>query len=246
MDTTQYIALSNQMALRRRMDTIANNLANMNTIGFRREQLMFQEYLTEMDDVAMDPMAEVSFVQDYGMSRDLTQGEFITTGNPLDAAISGDGFFTLEDPATGERRYSRNGGFKIGVDGVLTNNAGARVLDTSGAPITIAQDATDVTITSEGSISASGELIARLDIVTFPNQNAMKKVGDGMYSADEDPIPAQDYSLLAGTLEGSNVNGITEITDMIEVMRAYQSTGKFLENYEQMRSQSIEKLARVQ
>ncbi|RMF12631.1 MAG: flagellar hook-basal body complex protein, partial [Alphaproteobacteria bacterium] len=106
MDTTLYVGLSHQMAMRRNMDILANNVANMNTTAFKKENVIFQEYLVEMDDTSVPTARMVAYVHDTALIRDFSEGEFKATGNPLDFALSGKNFFRVALP-DGTERYTR-------------------------------------------------------------------------------------------------------------------------------------------
>jgi flagellar basal-body rod protein FlgF len=246
MDTTLYVGLSHQAALRRNMDLIANNIANLNTTAYRREQVIFQEYLVDIANSASRDTREVAFVEDYGVARDLTQGPLTPTGNPLDVAIEGKGYFSVQNDDATDPFYTRNGRFVISPDGYLSLTSGHKVLDTSGQPIPIGPEDADINIAPDGTIASSQGPIAQINVVSFDDERLLQKVGDNLYSSEQGSIPADEFQLQNGMLEASNVNGISEMTQMIEVLRTYQSTSKMLDRYQDLRSRGIERLGRVQ
>lgn len=244
MDTTLYVSLSHQVATRRKLDLIANNIANVNTTAFRREGVRFDEYLVGMKD-AEDPLGgDVSYVHDYGVLRDFVDGAPIPTGNDLDLAIQGPGFFMVE-ATDGETRYTRNGHFKLNDLGEMSTSNGSRVLSPEGNPITIPVTETEIVIASDGSISGSTGPLGNLALVEFQNRQELKKIGESQYSSDEEPTPSETSDVKQGFVESSNVNAVAEITDMIKVMRSYQTTAKLMEDYQKMRGSAISRLAKV-
>ncbi|MEM9287888.1 MAG: flagellar basal-body rod protein FlgF [Pseudomonadota bacterium] len=246
MDTTLYVALSHQAAMRRSLDLIANNIANMNTTAFRREQVMFQDYVIELDRLDVDDMKDVAFVQDYGVARDFRQGRLQQTGNPLDLAISGSGFFEVQNPETGTINYSRNGSLKITEQGTLATNTGQEVLSAGGGPIEIPADASKIDIAADGTVSTNQGVAGRIRLVTFDNEQLLEKVGDTLFSSEEQPIDAEEATLVSGMIEGSNVQPLVEMTNMMKVMRSYQSVNNTIEKYQEMRVSSMRNLGRVQ
>src|SRR5690606_22844031 len=141
MENALLIGLSRQMAMSRDMATIANNLANMNTTAYKSEAMLFEQYL--MPDASEDSLdKQITFVQDVGQHRDMRDGALQTTGNPLDVAIAGEGFFRVETEAG--VLYTRNGHFNLNAEGQLVTSAGEPVLTDAGAAITFANDETGI------------------------------------------------------------------------------------------------------
>lgn len=246
MDTTLYVSLSHQTAMRRSLDLIANNIANMNTTAFRREQVMFQDYVVDLNRLDNDDMKEVAFVQDYGVARDFSQGKMVATGNPLDVAISGAGFLEVEDPVTGEVNYTRNGSLKISEEGVLATNTGQNIRSTGGGTLDIPNTSKNIAIAADGTVSTDQGVVGRIAVVSFENEQLLAKIGDTLFSSEEAPFEAEGASLVSGMIEGSNVQPLVEMTNMMKVMRSYQSVNGLTEKYEEMRTQSMRSLGRVQ
>ena len=145
MENAGYIALSRQMTLRREMDVIANNMANLNTPAYKGESMLFVEYLETTDSGE-----KMSFVQDIALVRNLTEGQMTATDNPLDTAISGDAYYEVETPLGA--RYTRNGAFRLNADNELVTVSGDKVLDEGGNPIVLPPNSRDVTITRDGTV----------------------------------------------------------------------------------------------
>ncbi len=236
------VGLSAQQVLRQRMDTTANNLANMTTTGFKTEKLVMRP-LSERPAAASDTPAEISFVDSWRLQRDFSTGPIAQTGNPLDAAIEGEGFFTVQTPEG--VAYTRDGRFTLGPGGQLVTRQGFPVLS-GGGPLVLDPAVGDVEIGADGGVLQAGVPVGRFDVATFANPTALEKMGDNLWKAtDEPPQAAQGVRVVGRALEGSNVNAIAEITQMIGVSRAYESISKMIVQADDLRSASIEKLARV-
>lgn len=222
MDNSVYIMLSRETALFRKMDTVANNIANMNTTGYQAEKMMFRDYL--VDDGNKRKMA---FTQDARSFHDVQPGSLDVTGNPFDVAVSGDGYFAVQTPAG--TRYTRAGNFQLDGNGQLTTVAGFPVLDQGGQPIQFDAEDKDVAISDNGTILVNGEERTQLNVVEFANREKLVPEGNTMFRADEAPLPPTNSRVMHGVLEKSNVEPIREIVEMTEVNRAVGSTAKFIE-----------------
>ncbi len=241
MENALLIGLSRQMTLQHKMGVIANNMANVNTAGYKRDELLFEEHLmpvARMSD-ATPQDARLSFVLDPSMYRNFEQGGFVQTGNDLDVAISGDAWFVVQTPK-GDR-YTRNGEFKINADGQLTMASGDPVLG-EGGPITFAQGETGIEIASDGTISTNLGQRGKLRLVHFADNDVLKKEGALMFSTDTAPQAAEDATVAQGIIENSNVQPVVELTRMIETVRAYTSISQILERTQQLRQDAIERL----
>lgn len=223
MESSSYIALSRQATLRREMSMVSQNLANLETPAYRGERMMFVEHLNQTQP---GEAGELSFVQDIGTVRDLQEGPMTRTENPLDLAISGSAYFKVE--TEDGARYTRNGAFQLNEAGEIVNAAGSPVLDANGNPIAVPATAARIEIAGDGTISTEEGRIGRLQLVSFDNEQALKKRADGLYQAGEDQqeLPADESTVMQGMLEGSNVQGVTEMTRMIDLVRSYQSASK--------------------
>mgnify|MGYP000389153650 CR=1 FL=1 len=244
MDTKILVSLSHQVAMRRQMDIIANNIANMNTTAYKRESIMFNEYLSDTGGSLPKSFRKVSFVQEAGIARQMTNGELTTTGNVLDVAIEGDGMFKVRK-TDGEIAYTRNGHLALNGDNVLITTNGHEILDDGDAPIQFPPNADGFKIAEDGTVSAKevGE-IGKLAVLQFQNYGAMKKIGDNLYSAEEEPELSEEYRLAQGMLETSNVSAVLEVTNMIHLSRAYAQTSNLIEQVQQTQSQAINKLTK--
>ncbi|MBK1697722.1 flagellar basal-body rod protein FlgF [Rhodovibrio salinarum] len=227
MESTNYIALSRQASLRRELDLVANNMANLNTPAYQGESMMFVEYL---EDTQRGKTGEMSFVQDISTVRDLKEGPMKRTENPLDLAISGRGYFTIE--TDDGPRYTRNGAFQLNEEGQIVNKANQPVLDGNGNPIEVPDDAQSIEISEDGTIATEVGQIAQLEPVTFENEQLLMKRANGLFEAREEQVaePAEGARIMQGTLESSNVEGVVEMTRLINLTRSYSSANKFSES----------------
>jgi flagellar basal-body rod protein FlgF len=236
MENSLTIALARQGVLGRQMDVIATNLANVNTAAFKAENMIFKEVLEETAEGEF-----ISMVHDVSFMRDMNEGPMMGTNSPLDMAIRGEGYFVV-DTADGPR-YTRHGVFQISDQGQLVTTEGNPVLGGAGAPIPIPAGTEIITVARDGTISADAAEVGKIQVVRFDNEQALKKVGSGLYDAeDQPPLPGDDYEMLQGMVEGSNVQGVTEMTRMIDVVRSYQAAGRLAETEHQRILDAIEAL----
>lgn len=239
MENSIYVALSRQMALRRQLDVTSNNIANMNTTGYKNQRMLFTEFLEKPG-----MHEKVSFVQDRAVVRDLSVGAMTQTGNPMDLALTGHGYFTV-DTASGPR-YTRAGNFQLNDQRQMVDGSGLPVLADNGQPITIPNGTSAVKVSGDGTVSTELGPVAKLNIVTFKNEQLMTEVGAGLYVSDEEPQPAPTETKVAqGLLEGSNVKPVVEMTQMIEIQRNYMSAQKVVENEHERIRAMIQKLGRT-
>lgn len=243
MDNASLITLSYQLAAFRAMDVVANNIANVNTPGFKRESAKFEELVQQLKPAEGDTRTQtISFVRDAGIARDLSGGRIESTGSPFDLAINGNGYFAVQ--TQGGERYTRNGHFTLNADGIIVTSDGDPVLG-DGGPVTIAVDDGDISFGRDGTISGKQGQIAKLRLVNFADERGMRKEGASLYSTSQAAAPAVDAVVQQGMLESSNVQPVLEISRMIEVMRSYDATSTLAKSTEDMKRQAIQKLAAV-
>lgn len=216
MDNALYVNLSRQTALMRELSTIATNIANMNTSGFRREASVFSEYIKAVDG----PVGSLSMTAARSRYADASQGVLTQTNGMFDVAIEGDGYFQVETPFG--QRLTRAGAFTPNPQNELVTMEGYRVLNAAGGPVFIPPDARNVSIAPDGSLSADGRLIDQLGMATIDNPGALRRAAGTLLEAVEPVRPATDARIVQGFLESSNVNAIAEVSRMIEVQRAYE------------------------
>ncbi len=240
MENALLVGLSAQMALRRNMEIIANNLANTSTAGFKRETPVFEELLVPVtgDNAAT---SEISFVRDWGVLRDFNPGALDQTGAPLDVAVEGSGFLVVRTQA-GER-YTRDGHLKLDATGRIVTSDGDTVMS-DGGEITIPAGETSIKIAQDGTVSTAQGIAGKLRVVSFPPA-ALSKEGKNLYSATASPTPATNARVLQGMIERSNVEAVTEMTKMIEVLRAYQHSSETLNATDDLIRRAVQRLGEV-
>ncbi len=244
MDSTLYIALSHQAAVQRRMDVVANNIANMNTTAFQKESVMFQEFLVELEGVDSPVGNTVSMTREYGVAFNFRPGDLEPTGNTLDVAINGPGYIAVQN-GVGETLYTRNGHFSINENGELITSNGDLVLEIGGGTITITPQDTNITINEDGAIESDIGALGTLSLYEFADRQSLERAGNSLYRANAAPIAPVESKIAQGMLETSNVRAVEEMTEMLQIMRNYQSVANILDNYQTMRSRSISALGRV-
>ena len=244
MDNALRIGLSRQMALKTRMNVIANNLANINTAGFKRDTVHMEEFrmpVAQMTELRGRDKA-LSYVHDRAVLNNMSAGSMKQSGNELDVAINGKGWFSVDTPS-GER-YTRNGEFKLNNEGTLVTNDGFPVLG-SGGPISFGPNETQITIARDGTISSSEGVKGQIRVVTFNEEQNLNKEGFNLFKTDEQPTPVEQPNLIQGMVEGSNVKPVLELTTMIETTRAYVNQAQLLKKSEELKTDAMNKLAQV-
>ncbi len=252
MENTLLVGLSRQMTLERQMDVVANNVANINTNGFKADRSLFEEFLNSgaHEDNFARPDRRVSFVQDRGTFRDFAVGNTEMTKNPLDVAIDGGGFLTVQTPA-GER-YTKDGGLQINNQGQLVTAAGNPVLGTSG-PIVFQPTDHDISIAADGNITVvegtgrTDSVRGKLRLASFADAQKLVKDGNNLFSAGPGAVAQPDSvsKVRQGFIEKSNVNSVTEMSRMIEITRTYTQISALLSQQSDLHKSAIEKLADV-
>jgi flagellar basal-body rod protein FlgF len=232
------------MAVQRQMDVIANNLANASTPGFKGEEMLFSQYLVRPTGNS-SPLA---FVEDSGTARDLRQGPISKTNNPLDLAISGQGYFALQTPLGA--RYTRNGHFQLDSQGEIVSTDGYPLISASGQPIVVPQGGGGVTVAPDGTVSAGQPgttqqaTIGTVQLVDFAVPQAVTPAANGLWVTDQTPQPAT-ATVQQGMLEGSNVQPVVELTRMLSISRESGMVTSFLTEEDQRRDNAIDKLSQV-
>jgi flagellar basal-body rod protein FlgF/flagellar basal-body rod protein FlgG len=253
MENSLLVGLSRQVALARELDIVSNNIANMNTTGYKADTAVFQEYLMPRarENRFQTGDREVRFVQDRATRHDFSQGPIQQTGNPLDVAIDGDAFLVVQT-SRGER-YTRNGALQINAAGQLVTPDGSPVLGENG-PIVFQPLDRNVAISADGRVSVNEgagsrteSLRGKIRLVGFAQRGRLEKEGTNTLAAPAGvaPQPAPASKLVQGAIEKSNVNGVVEMTRMIEVTRTYTNVANILQQQSDLRRSAIEKLSEV-
>ena len=252
MENASLVGLSRQIALQRELDVVANNVANLNTTGYKADNVVFHEHLMPVAraNAFRVPDRQLSFVQDRATWLDLAQGPVQQTGNPLDIAISDNAFLTVQTPR-GER-YTRNGALQINNAGQLVTSEGLPVIGQNG-PIVFQSNDRNVSISTDGTISVregnntTDSLRGKLRLASFDQPQRLQKDGTSTYmmpAGMQAQTPAT-VRIVQGTIEKSNVRGVVEMTRMVEVTRTYTQVASMLQQQADMRRSAIEKLAEV-
>lgn len=239
-----FLALSGATVQERRLEMIANNLANLNTTGFKREIALFDAWVP--NGVAKTIGPQYGLLR--GIATDFSSGPLRRTGAPLDIAIEGEGFFVVQTPQG--NRFTRDGHFTLDAEGRLVTQKGMPVLGTGGG---ITLPAGSVSIDPEGRVSVRGTEVGAqpievdtLQVVRFEDPSRLRKVGDGLLSAGEIfPAGFPEARLLQGALEGSNVDPIQEMVSMIEVLRLYEAAQKAIQISDDLASKAANDLAKL-
>jgi flagellar basal-body rod protein FlgF len=252
MENTLLVGLSRQMVLERQMDVVANNVANINTNGFKADRSLFEEYLRSPahEDNFQRSDRRVSFVQDRASFHDFATGNTEQTKNPLDVSIDGGGFIAVQTPA-GER-YTRDGGLQINNLGQLVTAGGNPVMGTSG-PIVFQPTDKQINIAADGNVTVlegtgrTDSVRGKLRLVSFADAQKLIKDGSNLFSAGQGVAPQPDTTsrVRQGFIEKSNVNSVTEMSRMIEITRTYTQISALLQQQSDLHKSAIEKLADV-
>ncbi|MFP7569299.1 flagellar hook-basal body complex protein [Marivita sp. S2033] len=222
MENASYVTLTRQSGLMREMETIAHNIANAATTGFRQQGLVFSEYIQ-----ALDGSDSLSMAAARVKKTSTAQGVLTQTGNALDFAIEGSGYFQLETPDG--LRLTRSGAFNMDATGDIVNSDGYRVLDSGGAPINVPAGGGDVSVAPDGTVSLGDRLLGQLGIVEPEVGADLERESGVLFKTEAAVAPSEDGKILQGHLEGSNVDAISQLTRMIEVQRAYEMGQKLLD-----------------
>lgn len=272
-----WVPLSGQIAQQRKVETIANNIANANTSGFKKDRLAFKEHLTALTkgsdtidlprkewspkDFYKTQGGENAFVKVDGSYTNFEQGPLTPTNNPLDLALFGKGFFELHTPSG--IRFSRKGNFSISKDGELVTLQGFKVLARvqSTEPSTPEQlsnsdtirnrfikinSKNKLSISREGDIFSGNQKVASLSIIEFKDLQAIRKQGSSLYINNSlENIKRQSISTTVnqGFMEGSNVNAIKEMSELINAHRHFENIQKAVNAYDQLSGRIVNDIA---
>ena len=242
MFTASLVLLSDQMAMQRSVDVVANNIANGSTTGFKREGIQFNTYLSQPST-----KQSTSFVYDRATYRDTDPGTISSTGNPLDLAIQGAGYFQVQTPQG--TQYTRNGAFRTDNQGQLVTSSGLPVLSDAGQPVTLPEDVRDITISGDGFITAqvgtgsSRAQLGKIGVVSFANDQQVIPAGNGLLSTTQAPTPVTGNAIVQGAIEESNVKPVSEITDLIRLQRAYEQASNLIGSENTRLTEAIDKLS---
>ena len=256
MSGSIYMAATGALAYERRLQILSNNLANVNTVGFKKDRGRFQAY--SLSDATHNKELPLyggrsqapAYWMQYSSYTDFSTGEMKKTGSPFDLAISGRGFFCVQTPDG--VRYTRRGDFTVDKDEVLVTQEGFPVLG-QGGQIQIkmakpSEDKRELSVSEDGFVTVDGSQVDRLRIVDFTDTSGLEKAGHNFYRAvnpnaleDMD----EDFRVSQGFLELSNVDVVRMMTEMIEVLRGYESYQKTIRSIDDMNARMINEVGRT-
>ncbi|SEL54314.1 flagellar basal-body rod protein FlgF [Roseovarius azorensis] len=237
MENAGYTTLSRQSGLLREMQLVANNIANAATTGYRQEGLIFSEFVKRAEGGESLSMARGNV-----RNTSMMQGPLTRTGGALDMAIEGDGFFLIETPQ-GER-LTRAGSFSLSAGGDLVTNDGFRVLDAGGVPIFVPPDASDLGLSTDGTLGSQGRPLAQIGLVQPVEKTDLIREDGVMFRTRGGIEPVENPRILQGFLEGANVDPISQIARMVEVQRAYEMGQSFLDSENERVMTALDTLTR--
>ena len=216
----------------------------MNTTAYKGERMMFVEHLTRSKSDNFISDQKLAFVRDVASYRNTDIGPIEQTNNPLDVAIHGEGYFVVQGP-NDDRQYTRNGNFRLDNTGQLVTQAGQPVLTDAETPIFFAPEDTTITISGSGTVSTENGEVGKLAIVRFENDMDLQRAANGVYTTDQPEIFVEEPQVVQSALEGSNVEGILEMTRMIEVSRSYTQAKDLIDKEDERIRKAINELAKV-
>ena len=243
-----YTAATSMQVQMNKMDVITNNMANADTIGYKKDSMVQESFSSRLakriDEIGDTKIGAMNV--GVGTSRVVTnfsQGTLKSTGGDLDIAIEGDGFFVVSTDR-GER-YTRMGDFSLNAEGTLIDANGDAVLDSDGNEITMPSGGS-ISIGTNGTISVNGESIATLKVVSFENQNFLEKEGEGLYKL-LDGATEKEFtgSVRQGYTEGSNVNIVKEMVNMISLNRNYEANQKVIQTHDSLMDKAVNDVGRL-
>lgn len=237
MQPSLYVSLSGQMALMRRLETLAHNVANVTTAGFRAEEIKFDALLSQRTE---SPTAFVSGGSTY-ISRQT--GQVVRTENPLDVAVTGDAWLAFQGPDGPV--YTRDGRMTMTPEGELRTLNGHPVLDVGGAPIQLNPNGGTPAIASDGTITQGQQQMGALGLFTIPEQANLVRFGNSGVLPDVAAEPALDFTrvgVLQGFMEQANVNPVSEISRLIQIQRSFDSISNAMTKSEDTLSSAVRTL----
>ena len=257
-----YIAASAGIKQSKKMEVIAQNLANVNSTGYKKDRLAFKELMPPFPpDAGMEASKNalltpnksnknVSYVAVTDQYTDHKPGIFKQTNSEMDMALDGPGYFSVS--TTEGTRYTRNGNFRLDTQNRLVNQNEQPVLNEQGEPIVINAQGSDISIDANGNIFAGTGLgnqnIGKIKLVNFENKQTLEKIGDGLFyqsDTEAEELPINNTKLRQGFLEGSNVTAVDEMTNMISTLRLFETYQKMIQSIDNMDDQAVNSIGRV-
>lgn len=241
MQPATTVALSRLVAQQRALDVTATNVANQGTPGFQAQHALFSDWLNRQVRTEPPPGGRtVAYVQDRATFRDQQAGPLEHTGNPLDLALNGGGYFTV-DTANGVR-LTRAGRFGLTADGTVADSEGHALRDTNGQPLRVSPTDRQITVTADGVVSTENGRVGQVAVVRPNDPSRVKAEGDRLLRADEGATPVDKPRVVQGAVEGSNVKPIQEMTRMMDALREFQFASQFVQAEGDRQMKAVDKL----
>lgn len=244
MELTSYVALSYLTAQQRALEVTANNLANAGTAGFKAERTLFSDWLSSQRGTdGSHGTKPVAFVQDRATYRDFAEGPLQQTGNPLDLAIAGDGFFTV-DTARGPR-LTRAGRFTPQPDGRITDGNGNPLLDSTGQPLRLSPADVTLNVSADGTLESENGRIGKIGVVQPADTARMQAEGSTNLRSDSATAQVEQPRIIQGSVEESNVQPILEMSRMMSGLRSFEFTAQLVQKESDREQSAIDKLTQT-
>jgi flagellar basal-body rod protein FlgF len=245
MDNNTSIALSRMTTQQRAIDVIANNIANASTAGYRAERMVFADFLVSQPRLGTPPGGkQMYFTEDRATYREQTEGTIRHTGNPLDLAIGGAGYFQVQTAAG--PRLTRAGRFGLLPDGTIADESGNALLNTAGQPMKVGVADTILSVGGDGSLSSQNGPLGRIGIVTPTDLYRLVGEGNRLLRADTPLTPTPAPKVVQGAVEDSDVQPVTELVKMMTAQRDFQFVTQYVEAEGQREQNAIDKIATPQ
>jgi flagellar basal-body rod protein FlgF len=242
MDNATSITLSRLVAQSRAMDVIAGNLANMSSPGYRAERVVFADWLSPQNGTSIvHGDRQLAFTQDRATYRDRAEGTLTHTGNPLDLALSGDGYFTVSTPSG--TRLTRAGRFTLQSDGTVADEAGNALLDANSQKLHVAAADTQLTVSADGALASQNGPIGKIAVVQPNDPNRMQAEGGRLFNPGGPTTSVTTPKMVQGAVEDSNVQPMAELVRMMSTERDFQFATQFVEQEGQRQQSAIDKIA---
>lgn len=229
------VALSLQKVLQHDLEVTTDNIAQINTPGALKQQLIFSKFLNKTGQVA--------FVEDKVSIKDMMPGPAEYTNDPYHMANTGTGFFAVETPFG--RRYTLNGAFRSDAEGQIVTQEGYPVLNENGSPITIPIDEGEFAVSPDGTLSNQNGVIDRIGVFDFANPYSLQRTEGTFFTSTDEPLPSENIAVMQGYLTGSNVNPVEETTRLIWINRTYQMMQKIIDQEAKLGEESIQRLVKI-
>jgi flagellar basal-body rod protein FlgG len=240
-----YPAISGSLAAMRRLDVISNNLANVNTPGYKKDKMSFEGLLASSTNPPIVPQSTTAdpILQKENIYIDYASGPTTQSGNPLDLALDGDGFFAVTTPEG--TAYTRQGNFRTSADGTLVTVDGYPVQNASGSAIRI--QGSRVEIDAKGSVKVDDTVAGVISVMDFEKPYSLTKIGNALFvQGDSQPPPQTGKAqILQGHLEGSNVESISEMVQLIETNRFFEACSKVIKGFDDIAAKAANDIGRV-